>query len=49
MLTVELQEIPSSDPADQGEEDDCDTVGEPTERSLSPAPTIEETVPQMAQ
>jgi hypothetical protein len=49
MLTVELQEIPSSDPADQGEEDDWDTVGGPTEGSLSPAPTIEETVPQMAQ
>jgi hypothetical protein len=44
-----LQEIPSSDPADQGEEDDWDTVGGPTKRSLSTAPTIEETVPQMAQ
>jgi hypothetical protein len=49
MVTVELQEIPSSDPADQGEEDDWETVGELTERSLSPALTIEETVPQMAQ
>jgi hypothetical protein len=48
-MTVELQEIPSSDPADQGGEDDWDTVGEPNERSISPAPTIEETVPQMAQ
>jgi hypothetical protein len=49
-LNFELsQEIPSSDPADQGEEDDWDTVGRLTERSLSPAPTIEETVPQMAQ
>jgi hypothetical protein len=34
---------------DQGEEDDWDTVGEPTERNRSPAPTVEETVPQMAQ
>jgi hypothetical protein len=33
---------------DQGE-DDWDTVGEPTERSRSPAPTVEEPVPQMAQ
>jgi hypothetical protein len=49
MLTVELQEIPSSDPVDQGEEDDWDTVGGATKRSRSPAPTIEETVPQMAQ
>jgi hypothetical protein len=48
-MTVELQEIPSSDPADQGGEDNWDTVGEPNERSISPAPTIEETVPQMAQ
>jgi hypothetical protein len=43
------QEIPSSDPTDQGEEDDWDTVGGATERSLSPAPTVQETVPQMAQ
>jgi hypothetical protein len=49
-LNFELsQEFPSSDPADQEEEDDWDTVGEPTERSLSPAPAVEETVPQMAQ
>jgi hypothetical protein len=43
------QEIPSSDPIDQGEEDDWDTVGEPTERSRSPAPTVEELVSQMTQ
>jgi hypothetical protein len=43
------QEIPLSDPVGQGEEDDWDTVGELTERSRSPAPTIEEPVPQMAQ
>jgi hypothetical protein len=49
MLTVEWQEIPSPDPADQGEEDDWDMVGRATERSRSLAPTIEEIVPQMAQ
>jgi hypothetical protein len=48
MLTFEWQEIPLSDPANQGEEDVWDTVGGATERSHSPAPTIEETVPQMA-
>jgi hypothetical protein len=30
------------------EEDNWDTVGGATERSLSPAPTVEETVPQVA-
>jgi hypothetical protein len=44
-----LQEIPSSDPIDQGEGDDWDMVGEPTERSRSPAPTIEELVAQLTQ
>jgi hypothetical protein len=44
-----LQEIPSSDPVDQGEGDDWDTVGEPTERSRSPAPTVEELVAQLTQ
>jgi hypothetical protein len=43
------QEIPPSDPVDQGEEDDWDTVGELTERSCSPAPTVEELVSQMTQ
>jgi hypothetical protein len=43
------QYIPSFDPADQGEEDNWDTVGRATERSLSLAPTVEETVPEMAQ
>jgi hypothetical protein len=43
------QEIPSPDPVDLGEGDDWDTVGEPTERSRSPAPTIEELVSQMTQ
>jgi hypothetical protein len=49
MLTVELQDIPLSDPADQGEEDDWDTMGGATERSINPTPVIEETVPPMAQ
>jgi hypothetical protein len=49
-LNFELsQEIPSSDLADQEEEDDWDTMGKPTERSRGPAPTVEEPVPQMAQ
>jgi hypothetical protein len=42
------QDIPSSNPADQGREDNWDTVGGATERSLSLAPTIEETVPETA-
>jgi hypothetical protein len=52
MLTIEfgvVADIPSSDPVDQGEEDNWDTVGGATERSLSPAPTIEEVVPESAQ
>jgi hypothetical protein len=49
MLTVELQEIPSSDPVDLGEEDDWDTVGGATKRSLSPTLTVEEVVPESAQ
>jgi hypothetical protein len=48
-LTIESQEIPSSDPVDQGGEDDWDTVGGATERSLSPAPIVEEVVPESAQ
>jgi hypothetical protein len=43
------QEIPPSDPVDQGEGDDWETVGEPAERSHSPAPTVEELVSQMTQ
>jgi hypothetical protein len=48
-LTIESQEIPSSDPVDQGGEDDWDTVGGATERSLSPAPIVEEVMPESAQ
>jgi hypothetical protein len=38
------QEIPPSDPVDQGDEGDWETVGEPAERSRSPAPAM--VVPQ---
>jgi hypothetical protein len=41
-----LQEIPPSDPVDQGDEGDWETVGEPAERSCSPAPVVEELVSQ---
>jgi hypothetical protein len=44
-----LQDIPSSDPVDQGDKEDWDTVGGATERSLSPAPTIEEAMPESTQ
>jgi hypothetical protein len=44
-----LQEIPPSDPVDQGNEGDWETVGEPAERSRSPAPTVEELVSQLTQ
>jgi hypothetical protein len=44
-----LQEIPPSDPIDQGDEGDWGTVGEPAERNRSPAPTIEELVSQLTQ
>jgi hypothetical protein len=43
------QEIPSSDTVDQGEGEEWDTVGEPAERSRSPAPTVEELLAQLAQ
>jgi hypothetical protein len=44
-----LQEILISDPVDQGDEGDWETVGEPAERSRSPAPTVEELVSQLTQ
>jgi hypothetical protein len=50
MLTTKfrcLQEIPPSDPVDQGDEGDWDTVGEPAERSRNPTPTVEELVSQL--
>jgi hypothetical protein len=48
MLTTKflcLQEIPSSDPIDQGDEGDWEMVGEPAERSRSPAPAVIEVEP----
>jgi hypothetical protein len=50
MLTMNfrcLQEIPPSDPVDQEDEGDWDTVGEPVGASRSPAPTVEELVAQL--
>jgi hypothetical protein len=50
MLTTKfrcLQEIPPSNPVDQGDEGDWDTVGESAEASRSPAPTVEELVAQL--
>jgi hypothetical protein len=49
MLTTKfrcLQEIPPSDPVDQGDEGDWETVGEPAGRSRSPAPVVTEVEPQ---
>jgi hypothetical protein len=49
VLTTELpclQELLPTEPADQGDEGEWDTVGEIT-RSRSPAPTIEELLAQM--
>jgi hypothetical protein len=37
----------SSDPVDQGDGEDWDTVGGPAERSRSPAPTVEKLVSRM--
>jgi hypothetical protein len=42
-----LQEMPPSDPVEQGDEGDWDTVGEPARGSRSPAPTVEELLAQM--
>jgi hypothetical protein len=44
-----LQEIPPSDPVDQRDEGDWETVGELAERSRSPAPTVEELVSRLTQ
>jgi hypothetical protein len=42
-----LQEIPPSDPVEQGDEGNWDTVGEPAGASRSLAPTVEELVAQL--
>jgi hypothetical protein len=50
MLTTKfrcLQEILPSDPVDQRDEGDWDTVGEPAGASRSPAPTVEELMAQL--
>jgi hypothetical protein len=41
-----LQEVPPTEPADEGDEGEWDTVGEPA-RSRSPAPTVEELLAQL--
>jgi hypothetical protein len=41
-----LQEVPPTEPGDQGDEGEWDTVGEPA-GSRSPAPTVEELLAQM--
>jgi hypothetical protein len=43
-----LQEIPPSDPVEQGNEGDWDTVGEPAGGSRSPAPTVEDLLAQLS-
>jgi hypothetical protein len=50
MLTTKfhcLLDIPPSDPVDQGDEGNWDTVGEPGGTSRSPAPTVEELMAQL--
>jgi hypothetical protein len=42
-----LQEMPPSDPVEQGDEGDWDIVGEPAGGSRSPASTIEELLAQL--
>jgi hypothetical protein len=42
-----LQEMPPSDPVEQGDGGDWDTVGDPAGGSRSPAPTVEELLVQM--
>jgi hypothetical protein len=46
---VLLQDIPSSDPVDQGDEDIWEMVGAAAERSISQPPATEEVVPGPAQ
>jgi hypothetical protein len=41
-----LQEVPPTEPADQGDEGEWDTVGGPA-GSRSPAPTVEELLAQL--
>jgi hypothetical protein len=41
-----LQEMPPSDPVEQGDKADWDAVGEPAGGSRSPSPTVEELLEQ---
>jgi hypothetical protein len=43
-----LQEIPRSDPVEQGDEDDWDTVGETAGAGRGPAPTVEDLLVQLS-
>jgi hypothetical protein len=43
-----LQEMPPSDPVEQGDEGDWDTVGEPAGARRSLAPTVDEILAQLA-
>jgi hypothetical protein len=40
--------MPPSDPVEQGDEGDWDTVGEPAGASRSPAPTVDELLAQLS-
>jgi hypothetical protein len=42
-----LQEMPPSNPVEQGDDGDWDTVGEPARGSRSPAPTVEDLLAQL--
>jgi hypothetical protein len=42
-----MQEVPPTEPTDQGDEGEWDTLGEPA-GSRSPAPTVEELLAQLA-
>jgi hypothetical protein len=49
LLTIKLpcmQEVPPTEPVDEGDEGEWDTVGEPA-GSRSPAPTVEELLAQL--
>jgi hypothetical protein len=41
-----MQEVPPAEPVEEGDEGDCNTVGEPV-GSRSPAPTVEELLAQL--
>jgi hypothetical protein len=41
-----MQEVPPTEPVEEGDEGEWDTVGEPAE-SRSPAPTVEELIAQL--